>query len=263
MVLSMLGYDELLAYKIYEEPYQQEKDYIEELFLSRLFNSCNNIVFKGGTALAKFYGSNRFSDDLDFSIVLGREEYENIKIKIDKVIKRSTEEDPVRILRELNSERKLVYELSIRGPLFERSNKYQHLKIEIGKKEPVLEKPLIFRRNPKYVDIAPYTAIVMNEKEILAEKTVALLYRQNLKARDLYDIYFLLSKGTEIDVPLLDRKMKMYRRAFNPGRFKLRINKIALIWNEELERLLPKNSFISYAVAKEKVSKLFEDAGLI
>ena len=119
----MLGYDELLTYKIYEEPYQQEEDYIEELFLSRLFNSCNNIVFKGGTALAKFYGSNRFSDDLDFSIVLGREEYENIKIKIDRVIKKSTEEDPVRILRELNSKRKLVYELSIRGPLFERSNK--------------------------------------------------------------------------------------------------------------------------------------------
>jgi len=263
MVLGMLSYDELLAYKIYEEPYQQEKDYIEELFLSRLFNSCNNIVFKGGIALAKFYGSNRFSDDLDFSIILGREECENIKTKIDKVIERSTEEEPVKILRKLNSERKLVYELSIRGPLFERSNKYQHLKIEIGKNEPVLEKPLIFRRDPKYVDIAPYTAIVMNEKEILAEKTVALLYRHNLKARDLYDIYFLLSKGTEIDVALLDRKMKLYGHAFNPRRFELRINKIALIWGKELERLLPKNSFISYAVAKEKVSRLFEDAGLI
>jgi len=258
----MLSYDELLAYRIYEDPYQQEKDYLEEMFLSKIFNCCNNLVFKGGTALAKFYGSNRFSDDLDFSLVLQKAAYEDTKVKLDKMVKKSAEEDPIKVLRELNNEKRLAYELSIRGPLFERSNKYQHLKIEIGKDEPVLERHVVFRRDPKYKDLAPYTAIVMSEKEILAEKVVALLYRRNIKARDLYDIYFLLTKGTEPDVALIDRKMKLYGRAFTYGRFEMRIKKIAEIWNKELERLLPKDKFIGYAAVKEIVVKHFEDEGL-
>jgi len=38
----------------------------------------------------------------------------------------------------------------------------------------------------------------MNEKEILAEKTVALLYRHNLKARDLYDAFFAIERYRKI-----------------------------------------------------------------
>jgi len=261
----MLSYEEILTYSIYKQPYQQEKDYIEELFLSKLFNYCNNIVFKGGTALAKFYGSPRFSDDLDFSAILqqGEDYAKSIKGKLDKMVKKSAEEDPIKVLRTLDTVKTLAYELSIRGPLFEHSDRYQHLKIEIGKNEPVLEKAVVLRRNPIYRDLAPYVAIVMSEKEILAEKTVALLYRRNLKARDLYDIYFLVRRGVELKVSLIDRKMKWYGHAFTSERFALRMDKTAEIWDKELGRLLPKKDFISYATAKKNVVEYFEGADLL
>ncbi len=43
-------------------------------------------------------------------------------------------------------------------------------------------------------------AVVMNRKEILSEKIVALLFRHNVKARDLYDIYFLAKSGVDFEV---------------------------------------------------------------
>lgn len=45
-----------------------EKDYLIDLaLLSISKNTKNELVFKGGTCLYKFYKLNRFSEDLDFS----------------------------------------------------------------------------------------------------------------------------------------------------------------------------------------------------
>ena len=65
----MIERDELLKINIYEQPYQKEKNYIKELFLDGIYTATSELVFKGGKALSKFYGSNRFSDDLDFSLL--------------------------------------------------------------------------------------------------------------------------------------------------------------------------------------------------
>ncbi|MEM0202100.1 MAG: nucleotidyl transferase AbiEii/AbiGii toxin family protein [Candidatus Micrarchaeaceae archaeon] len=257
----MLDPDELIAVGTYEQPYQQEKDYLEELFLGKAFNCCSGLAFKGGTSLSKFYGSVRFSDDLDFS--LNSPKAENIGTKIDSMINKLSAEMPIKLMRKLNTPDALKYELSIRGPLFARMNRYQHLKLEIGMRESIIEPTNIFRRNPIYRDLEPYIAIVMNEKEILAEKIVALLFRQNLKARDLYDIYFLLRKGVEIRVGLIDVKMKEYGHAFTKERFYKRLGGISRVWDKELERLLPKKEFINYKEATALVVKQFTNAALL
>src|SRR3989344_5913261 len=45
-----------------------EKDYLLELFLFLISkNTKQELVFKGGTALYKFYKLDRFSEDIDFS----------------------------------------------------------------------------------------------------------------------------------------------------------------------------------------------------
>ena len=49
--------------------YQQEKDYFQYMILAAIYSKPDkNIIFRGGTALQKAYGLNRFSEDLDFSI---------------------------------------------------------------------------------------------------------------------------------------------------------------------------------------------------
>lgn len=46
---------------------QAEKDYFQEIILFILYREFGReLVFKGGTALTKCYGFDRFSEDLDF-----------------------------------------------------------------------------------------------------------------------------------------------------------------------------------------------------
>lgn len=254
----MIEKEELLKTNVYKHPFQKEKDYIQEMFLMEIFNSTGGLVFKGGTALSKFYGSVRFSDDLDFSIIQPSQAE-----KIDELIIKLSKNNPLKIMRRKNNTRILSFELSIRGPLFEMLNKYQYLKIEVDKNSSVTSQTNIFHRNPAYEDLKPYVAVVMNEKEILSEKTVALLFRHNLKARDLYDIHFLIKKGVKINVAMTDKKMKEHGRAFTKDQFLKRIKNLKNVWNKELSRILPEKNFITYNNAEKIVTKHFQDAGFI
>ncbi len=258
----MIDKESLLAAWHYDQPYQAEKDYIQEMALSGIFNYMGSIVFKGGTALSKFYGSPRFSDDLDFSVVpgtiIGR-----LAKEVDRVVGSLNDEYSTRVMRKKNAKDMLVWELSIRGPLFGMLNKYQHLKIEIDKNSSVRETLGKVRRNPVYKDLRPYLALVMNEKEILAEKVVALLFRHNIKARDLYDLSFLLGKRVYVDAGLIDEKMREHGHMFSSERFHSRVDMLTKIWDRELKRLLPKDKFIGYKTAKATVVEGFTEAGMV
>ena len=66
---------------------QIEKDYIQHLFLRNLYQkSTKSLIFKGGTALQKTYSLNRFSEDLDFTLIK-KIDIENILKKVIKNLK--------------------------------------------------------------------------------------------------------------------------------------------------------------------------------
>ena len=49
-----------------------EKDYLQDLILFSIYSKIGkDLVFKGGTALYKLYSLNRFSGDLDFTLING------------------------------------------------------------------------------------------------------------------------------------------------------------------------------------------------
>ncbi len=257
----MMDKEGILKTTYYGQPYQKEKDYINELFLSKIYEKDMGVVFKGGTALSKFYGLPRFSDDLDFS--LSNKDVDGLIGNLDRVVEEISEFCPIKLLRRISKKDILAYELSARGPLFEASNKYQHVKIEVDKSASVLEDPNIIRRNPKYVDLRPYLAVVMKENEILAEKVVALMFRHNVKARDLFDIYFMIKNDTEIKVSLIDRKMREHGHVFTAEKLIKRVDLIGGIWSKELHRLLPKGEFIDYKEAKTFVMEGLSTANLL
>src|SRR5437660_12517798 len=103
----------------------------------------------------------------------------------------------------------------------------------------------------------------MSEKVILAEKIVALIFTHNAKARDLYDIFFLIRKGAKIEVGLVDRKMREYGHMFTKKQLDHRMHLIKRIWNKELPRLLPENEFVAYDKVQKYVMESFKAAGLI
>ena len=261
----MISEETLMKTAYYEQPYQKEKDYLQEVMLSGIYGKVDDsLVFKGGTALSKFYGSPRFSDDLDFAFAKkDRKAINIIKEKLDLVTSEKRFEYPIRTMRKIVGGSKLNYELSIGGPLLGLLNKYQHLKIEINVGDRVMLPTEIFRRDSKYPDVSPYIAVVMSRKEILAEKLHALLFRHNAKARDLFDLYFLIKSDTEIDASFINKKLSEQGRKFTTDAFVKRMNAIGGIWEKDLVRLIPKRHWVAYDDAKAELTGGLKKAGLL
>ena len=227
----MLTKNELLEYRIWPNRYQLEKDYLQYIVLVEIFKrSKGKLVFKGETALQKFYGLDRFSEDLDFTAD-----------SVDEI--RGVEEALQAITRmygasfkKTENEVSVSFNLKIEGPLFEKPQSMQTIIIEISKREKVLLKPLLIRLIPKYRDLEAQLVVVMDKDEILAEKARALLTRR--RARDLYDTYFLLNKGAKIDFELINKKLEYYSKKFDFSVLVSRINDLKSEWNKELGILM-------------------------
>lgn len=160
------------------------REYFQQLFLSRLYQEkgSDGLLFKGGTALRIIWQSPRFSEDLDFTGVnitikeiealmegaLAKIEMESVKTEI--VESKSTSGGYLAIFQFETSEYKgrIQVEISLRN----------------GKKgigtAALIHSDLV----------VPYTLIHLKEETLVAEKIRACLTRG--KARDFYDLYFIL-----------------------------------------------------------------------
>jgi len=184
------------------------REYLQLLFLKYFYDlpKSNQIYFKGGTSIKFLYGSFRFSEDLDFSSTLKEEE---IKSLIQKAIKNLSRE----ISTSFKQEKSIAD--SFTGRIFQEISDFSFpltVRLDIS----LREKPTYIENN--YIEtifpISPYPLVVhLAVKEILAEKIRALIIRA--KGRDLFDIWFLLSKKIEIDWDLVNLKMSFYNRKTN------------------------------------------------
>lgn len=105
--------------------------------------------------------------------------------------------------------------------------------------------------------ISPYPLVVhLTKEELLSEKIRALFARK--KARDLFDIWFLLTKKTKINEKLIKKKFNLYPSLI----FSLpKLRKVILEFEEkeikkDLNQFLPQNYRDFYKHLKEEVLKL-------
>ncbi len=212
--------------------WQIEKDYLQQLFLFFLAQKTSDeLIFKGGTALQKAYGLNRFSIDLDFTEynTLPNDLFKHIgdnftAFGFETTVKETMQKDSVTI--------KCV----TKGPLYMESEKSMSLlKIDISIREKAILGPETKEIFPVYPDIPPYLVRIMPMEEILAEKVRAIMTRN--KARDLFDIRFLLKKGALFNKKLIDEKLKYYNLTFSWKSFIEAVQKIEPIWVKELSQL--------------------------
>ncbi len=246
----MLEREEII--KIAREKNEQEKiiekDYFLELLLFVIQENSKELVFKGGTALYKLYNLPRFSEDLDFTL--------NGKLNSDKFILKL-----IRSLRQAGASARIkerdMYQnqqnirLELKGPLFDGNPQNANvISINISLREKPIYKPKEERIYPKYRDIPSFNINCMVAEEMLAEKIRALITRD--KARDLYDLWFLLGKGIRAKVKDINKKLKICGGRFNMGKLLERIEDKRKSWEMDLKGLI-KGNLPEFSIVKKQV----------
>ncbi|MFA4889533.1 MAG: nucleotidyl transferase AbiEii/AbiGii toxin family protein [Candidatus Omnitrophota bacterium] len=160
------------------------REYFQQLFLSYLYQEkgSDSLFFKGGTALRIIWQSPRFSEDLDFTGV-------NVSIKGIEALMEGA-------LAKIEME-------GIQAEIIEsKSTSGGYLAIfqfESGEHKNSIQAEVSLRDGKKGLGTAalvqsdlvmPYTLIHLHENLLVAEKIQACLTRG--KARDFYDLYFIL-----------------------------------------------------------------------
>lgn len=189
-----------------EQVFQEElqKSVLAALSREQLFQK---IVFQGGTALRLFYGNPRFSEDIDL-VLKERKTRVNLSEHISSI--QGFTEDTFTFLDKVDLETQKDNAELQRLVLRANSNvlpKPTRLHLELACVPSYLNRPRILNFAPLLPAIQ-----VEEEEEILADKLTALLCRDYLKGRDLWDIYYLdVERGNEISWKLVNRKLEDYQ----------------------------------------------------
>lgn len=208
-----------------------EKDYLLDIALLSVSRSTKDeLIFKGGTCLSKFYKLDRFSEDLDFTL---RKELDidGLLKKICSVLSSFGIESEIRDKK--SAYNSVMATIRAKGPLYKNTPmSLSNIGIDINLKSSIDMEPEPARYNSLYPDVPSFSILVMQEPEILAEKIRAVMTRT--KARDVYDIWFLLGKGVEFDEILARKKTEYYKQEWNPKEFIKRIDAQKAAWKTEL-----------------------------
>ena len=226
--------------------YYEEKEYLQYIFLNAISKYPDNFVFNGGTCLRICFEHDRASEDLDFNTNLS---INKLKVIVTNCLK---EFGLLNINYNIYSEK--VFEGNIRieirfeGPLFAgKLSSTNILKIDFNKKK--VKHRIVKVIQKLFSDVPQFTIVVLDEKEIFAEKIRALINRG--EPRDLYDIWVLLNKKTDINKKLVLSKLEEE---------KVKITKLKIPSKEEYELSLKNlvNILPNYEQVNKEVSELLK-----
>lgn len=210
-----------------------EKDYIQEILLLLIYRNFNFLVFKGGTCLYKFYKLSRFSEDLDFSAI-GDFDLTTFLRTVESGLERFN-------LRVNKTSHKMIHgshliKIRVEGVLYGGSPAgLCTIRVDINTKSAALRYHTL-NLKPLYPDIPSFDVLVMSREEMLAEKVRAVMTRA--KARDIYDLWFLVRENTAIDVGLIEQKFRYYGTVFTLEGFRKHLNMGKEVWSSELAPLI-------------------------
>ena len=191
------------------------KEIMQEIVLCGLSRAgfFQKAAFYGGTALRIFYGLDRFSEDLDFSLVTADPDF-NLSVYFPVL------EKEVRAfgLHVTIQEKEKTKESNIRSA-FLKGNTKEHLLLfyadenlagSVARSEVVKIKFEVDINPPEYADFehkyrllpTPYEVNLYDVPSLFAGKIHAVLcraWKSRIKGRDLYDYVFYLSRGSAVN----------------------------------------------------------------
>lgn len=178
------------------------REYLQIFFLSELYSQkqSKDIFFKGGTALHLIYKAPRFSEDLDFSVGLKSNDF---SIFILKLLKEISKKEAIKFKEKKSIAGKRF--LLTATPMVLPYETFVNLDFSFREKIMAPQKSIIETDYPVLFTSYIYH---LSKDEIFAEKIRALLTRA--KGRDLYDLWYLITQGAQIDKTLVKEKLKYY-----------------------------------------------------
>ncbi|MDZ4667545.1 MAG: nucleotidyl transferase AbiEii/AbiGii toxin family protein [bacterium] len=201
-----------------QETEQALREIMQEIALAGLYraNFFKHAAFYGGTALRIFHGLNRFSEDLDFSLLKKNPDFEldsyfntvieefealGIHVTLKQKLKSFTSNVDSAFLKSDTLWSELVFENTI--PQIKLSTK-PNIKIKV---EVDTDPPQNFETENQLL-IRPYSFYVncFTLPNLFAGKMHALLFRKwknRVKGRDWYDMEWYIKKGVELNLPHL------------------------------------------------------------
>jgi len=201
--------------KTKEEALSGLREIMQEIALAGLYRArfFEKAAFYGGTALRIFYGLDRFSEDLDFSLLEPDADFSLEKYQ-DGIINEfaslgmqvSVKEKPKAVKNNINSaflkSETLWRELTLENIIPQNGiDTVANIKIKI---EVDTLPPLGFQTEEKLL-LKPYSFYIkcFTLPDLFAGKMHALLFRKwknNVKGRDWYDMEWYIKKGIKLDL---------------------------------------------------------------
>jgi predicted nucleotidyltransferase component of viral defense system len=200
------------------------REYLQLLFLNTLYTQpqSKNVFFKGGTAIHFIYHAPRFSEDLDFTVDLTKDDFRQMT---DTVFSALTNQFQL-IFKEQKTIAGKRFVLNSQN-IKDFPPSYIHLDFSFREKVFEPQKTIITTPYPiLFSSFVHHLSI----HEIFSEKIRAIMTRQ--KGRDLYDLWFLSTKGASINNKLIQQKFDYYQMKLDHQKL---INRI---------QSFPKNDFI-------------------
>lgn len=145
-----------------------------------------HLIFKGGTALRLVYLCDRYSDDLDFDLRTRGA----LAKKILAALRAVAEKQELEITDSWVKLKTIL--LEVRAPGWKRKLKIEVSSIPRSNADAAIVRNVVSPVYPASVNVLTYPLPIL-----LAGKMLAILERPYRTPRDLYDLFWLLSRGVE------------------------------------------------------------------
>ncbi len=199
------------------------KEIMQEIVLCGLSRAgfFKKAAFYGGTALRIFYGLDRFSEDLDFSLMAPDDSFElseyfptlkkeiaSYGLNVEIAEKEKTKESAIRsaFLKGNTKEHMLLFYASDLAASAVAGNETIKIKFEVDTNPPA---GATFEHKYRLLP-APYEVTLYDMPSLFAGKAHAVIcraWKSRVKGRDLYDYVFYLSRGASLNTEHLKARL--------------------------------------------------------
>ncbi|MDD3051661.1 MAG: nucleotidyl transferase AbiEii/AbiGii toxin family protein [Candidatus Cloacimonetes bacterium] len=178
-------------------------------------------AFYGGTALRMMFGLDRFSEDLDFSLLTSGMDFhlERYADFVQRELKSWNLSAEISIIEKSNSHIESAFlktntlltfwEIKINSPLLDRLHKGEITKVKF---EIDTNPPCKFASEMSYIlEPIPFSIRVMNASDLFAGKMHAVLARNwktRVKGRDWYDMIWFISNNIKLNIDHLEKRLQ-------------------------------------------------------